>query len=157
MKSEHFEAVSEELLGLTYDDVASFDDETLNGEGAAYYEQSQIMDAVVFRNRLSGRVGNFVEAHQVRVTTHGRELSCRCTCNSGKNICIHSMALLYAWVNDGEDFMNLSRVLEQIGDWSADRVREVVVNILQQQPHLAVRFLQKNIPEWDEIEPDPLI
>ncbi|MDZ7315756.1 MAG: SWIM zinc finger family protein [candidate division KSB1 bacterium] len=143
------------LATLTHEDVVSFDNELLNGEGISYYENSQVLDAVVYRNHLSGRVGNFLEVHHVRIVSHGRELTCHCTCRSRKNICVHSMALLYAWANDGQDFTNLSDVLAQIHDWDSVRLREIVINILQKQPHLAGDFLKKHIPDWDEIDPDP--
>lgn len=155
LKADH--AVAVELLNLTFDDIASFDDETANGEGEAYYEQSQVIDAVVYRNKLFARVGNYFESHRVRVTMHGQELTARCTCDSDNRFCIHAITLLYAWVNDAPDFMNLSEVLTEIAEMDKARIMEIVVNILQQQPHLAGEFLKKIKPDWDEIDPEPFV
>ena len=155
LKSDH--AVADELLNLNLDDITAFDDETVNGEGEAYYEQSQIIDAVVYRNKLFARVGNYFESHRVRITMHGRELTVRCSCDDDKRFCVHAVALLYAWVNDAPDFMNLSDVLTEIAEMDKARIMEIVMNILQQQPHLAGEFLKKIKPDWDEIDPEPFI
>ncbi len=135
--------IADALSTLTFDDVVAFDNELLNGEGLSYYENSQVLDAVVYRNHLSGRVGNFLEVHHVRIVSHGQELSCHCSCRSRKNICVHSMALLYAWTNDGQDFTNLSDILAEIHDWDSSRLREIVIHILQRQPHLAGGIFKK--------------
>lgn len=146
-----------ELKNLLFDEVANFDDETVSGEGLAYYESAQIFDAVVFHNKLSARVGNYFESRQVRVEMHGKEITSFCTCEDGKQMCIHAVALLYAWVNDAADFMDLETVLLDIGKLEKARLVEIVKNILQQQPHLAHLFLQNEKPDWDEIDADPLI
>lgn len=156
MASEENTMVAEELLSFKFDDVVVFDEEAAENEALPYYEQAQILDAVVFRNKLSARIGNYFESNRVRLAIHGKELSSRCTCDSEKQICIHALVLLYAWVNDAQDFMNLADVLAEIETLEKSRVIEIVANILQQQPHLAGDFLQKNKPDWDEIDPDPL-
>jgi hypothetical protein len=156
MISEKKISIAEELLNLNYDDIVVFDEAAAENEALPYYEQSQILDAVVFRNKLSARVGNFFESNRVRLAMHGKELSSRCTCDSEKQVCIHAVVLLYAWVNDAQDFMNLADVLAEIETLEKSRVIEIVANILQQQPHLAGDFLQKNKPDWDEIDPNPL-
>jgi uncharacterized Zn finger protein len=154
MINEEKTTVAEELLNLKYNDIVVFDEAAAENEALPYYEQSQILDAVVFRNKLSARVGNYFESNRVRLAMHGKELSSRCTCDSEKQICIHAVALLYAWVNDAQDFMNLADVLAEIEMLEKSRVIEIVANILQQQPHLANDFLQKNKPDWDEIDQD---
>jgi len=147
---------SQELQKLDYNQVAAFDEEATRGEALAYYDSSQIENAVVFRNKISGRVGNYFENYQVKVIVNGPEISSTCECQNERKICLHAIALLYGWVNDSQDFVNIDEVLRDIEKMDKKQLLEIVANILQQAPHLAPVFLKKKIPDWDEIDPDPV-
>lgn len=157
MLIENDSSISIELRNLGYPEIAAFDEEATHGEALGYYENSQIQDAVVFRNKLSGRVGNFFESFDVRLAIHGNEIACSCTCDSERKICMHAISLLYAWVNDGSDFTNLTHVISELENVEKSRLLEIVSNILQQQPHMAQQFLQKKNMDWDEIDRDPTL
>ena len=79
------------LQELGYDQIAAFDEEAAQGEALAYYDNSQIENAVVFRNKISGRVGNYFENYQVKVVVTGNEISSSCECDNerkaGHRIC----------------------------------------------------------------------
>jgi hypothetical protein len=155
MPLENDVTISTELKNLGYEQIAAFDEEVTAGEALAFYENSQIEDAVVYQNKISGRVGNFIENYDVRLTVHGNEIINSCTCESDRKICLHAIALLYAWVNDAADFMNLSRVLADIEKMEKSRLMEIVANIIRKQPHMADIFLARKKPDWDEIESEP--
>ncbi|MBN1481368.1 hypothetical protein EH223_03250 [candidate division KSB1 bacterium] len=155
MPLENDATIAAELKSLGYRNIAAFDEEATGGEAWAYYENSQIENAVVYRNKISGRVGNFFEKYDVRLTLHGQEISSTCTCGSGQHICRHAITLLYGWVNDAADFVNLEDVLIDIAKLDKAHLLNIVANIIQQQPHMADIFLARKKLDWDEIDPEP--
>jgi len=146
---------AKELQQLDYNQVAAFDEEATRGEALAFYDNCQIENAVVYRNKISGRVGNYIENYQVKVVVYGPEISSTCECDNERKICQHAIALLYGWVNDSEDFLNIDKVLCDIEKLDKKQLLEIVVNVLQHAPHLAPAFLKQKTLDWDEIELDP--
>ncbi|MBN1465898.1 SWIM zinc finger family protein [candidate division KSB1 bacterium] len=154
MPLEDDDTVAVELKNLDYAQIAAFDQEAADGEALLFYENSQIENAVVYRNKLSGRIGNFFENYDVRIELHGKEITNSCTCSSERKICLHAIALLYGWINDADDFMNLSHVLADIEKIAKSQLMDIVTNILQRQPHMAALFLARKKLDWDEIDID---
>jgi len=146
--------IVEELSSLTLWDVESLDKNATSGKTQEFYENSQITSAIVYHNRISGVVGNFVERHQVEITVHQKELASSCTCSKSRRICKHAVALLYAWVNDGNDFTNVEVALQHIRKLKKEELLEIVTNIIRQNPAAIELFLAKNKPDWDEIDLD---
>ncbi len=155
MPLEQNDTIVDELKNLGYEQVSAFDAEAADGEALSYYENSQVENAVVYRNKLSGRVGNFFEKYDVRLAMHGQEISSTCTCDKAPDICMHAIALLYAWVSDAPDFLNISDVLVDLEQMEKSKLLEIVANIIQQQPHMADVFLARKKLDWDEIDLDP--
>lgn len=145
-----------ELRNIELSDVQTLDRNATSGKTQDYYENSQISSAVVYRNRISGVVGNFVEMHQVEITLHENELAASCTCSNSRSVCKHAVALLYAWVNDGMEFTNVEQALHQIKKLKKEQLIDIVTNIIRQNPSAIELFLAKDKPDWDEIDLDPL-
>ncbi len=146
--------INHELEELNCEHVAILDEETTEGAGWSAYESSQVIDATVYQNRLSGRVGNMVEQFEVQVAFREHEIATSCTCNSERKVCVHAVSLLYAWVNDREDFIDVADVLEELKTFDKVRLYEIIFNIIQANPHLVERFLKRPQKEWDEIDPN---
>ena len=155
MHRESKNKYSKELHRLDYNQIAAFDAEVTSGEALAFYNNSQIENAVVYRNKISGRVGNFIENYQVKVVVHDLEISSTCECDNERKICLHAIALLYGWVNDYQDFLNIDDVLRDVERMDKKQLLGIVANILQHAPHLAPAFLKKDPLDWNEIDPDP--
>ena len=149
------DAVSDELLNLDLASVEIFDRDITDGRGREYYESSEITRATVFRNKLSGTVGTFVQGYQVDISLHGNEIAAICSCNTNRKICIHAIALLYSWIFDGDDFLNISTVLQQIETLEKSSLVLIIKNIIRQYPGLADVFLARDKAEWYEIDPEP--
>jgi hypothetical protein len=154
MASDERDRISVDLSELSYSQVRDLDKNAADGKALEYYESAQINGASVYRNKISGRVGNFFEEFVVELTVHGKEISSSCTCSQSREICRHAVALLYAWVNDGGDFMNIGRVLDEIETMDKIRLVEIISNIIRVNPRFADVFLAKHNPEWDEIDMD---
>lgn len=147
--------IDEELSSLNIADVESLDANATSGKSQEFYQNSQITSAMVYHNRISGVVGNFVERHQIEISVHQKELASSCTCSKSRRICKHAVALLYAWVNDGKDFTNVELALQHIRKLKKEQLLEIVTNIIRQNPAAIELFMAKNEPDWDEIELDP--
>ena len=155
MPLKEYPPIDAGLLELGYEQIAAFDEEATRGEALAFYENSQIENAVVLRNKISGSVGNYFENFQVKVVVAGNEISSTCECDNERKICRHAISLLYAWVNDAQDFLNIADVLREIEKMDRQRLVDVVGNIIQHEPHMAQVFLKKKEIDWDEIDPEP--
>jgi len=151
------DSISSLLKNLTFEQVQALDREVTNGQAFRYYENSQVSKATVYRNKISGMVGNFAERYEVHVTVHEQEISGSCTCGRSLKVCKHVVALLYSWVNDGGDFLDVGQALKKIKDMDRDRILEVVSNIIRHDPQYIDLFFAKNTQDWDEIDQDPFI
>ncbi len=140
------------LQSLTLDQVTALDREAVNGNGLSYYETALITRSAVFHNKISARVGNYVENHDVRITFHEQEFAGSCTCQKSRKICKHIVALLYAWLNDSEEFLDVDKALQEVKKMDKSRLLEIIENILRQNPEYAELFLSRQAPEWDEID-----
>ena len=153
--SHHNDKIADGLKSLSLSQVEALDRNALNGKARDYYENSQITSATVFRNRISGYVGNYFESHQVEIIFHENEISSSCTCSKARRVCKHMVALLYSWVNEGMDFLNVDEALEQIKEMDREHLIDVITNIIRQNPSSVDLFLAKPNPSWDEIELEP--
>jgi uncharacterized Zn finger protein len=142
--------IVKDQLDLRFDQVEELDREVSEGQGLAYYESVQISRANVYRNTLSGRVGDLAEYYDVRITVHRQQISGTCSCGESREICRHILALLYSWVQDGKDFIDIGEKIAQLQHFDHDRLIEVISNILRFNPGLLDLFFEKDRSDWDE-------
>ncbi|HNS72220.1 MAG TPA: SWIM zinc finger domain-containing protein [bacterium] len=145
--------IDPKLQNLQLDEVETLDRETTGGKGLAYYESVLISRPTVFHNHLSGSVGNYVENFDVRITFHEHEIAGTCSCQRSRKICKHILALLYSWVNDAEEFLDVEEVLVTVRAMKKEELLGIVENIIRQNSGYADLFLKKPQLDWDEIEP----
>ncbi len=144
--------IAPDLQNLQVNQVEALDRETTGGKGIAYYETALISRPAVFHNHISGRVGNYVENYDVRITFHENEIAGSCPCQRSRKICKHIIALLYSWVNDGEEFLDVEDVLIEVRAMKKKELLIIVENIIRQNSEYADLFLKRQPPDWDEIE-----
>ena len=77
-----------------------------------------------------------------------------CSCGHSRKLCVHGISLLYAWVNDGDDFVDVGNKLREIEKMTKDELLKVVLNIVRINPNLIELFLMKNTEDWDELDID---
>ncbi|HPG38112.1 MAG TPA: SWIM zinc finger family protein [bacterium] len=145
-----------ELQSLTFQQVEAYDRDVTNGETRLYYENCEVTRPTVFRNKLSGRVGNILKGFDVEITVHGQEFVTSCTCNKTRRTCKHAVALLYSWIYDGQDFLDIGKALKEIENLDKEQLLHIVQNIIRYNPGLIDIFLAKEKPDWDEIDADTL-
>lgn len=140
--------VALKLLKLTENEVGILDQESTNGEGWEFYCSGYISKPVVFKNKIFGRVKDLFEDFEVEVEFDRHEIMSSCTCSRSGVICKHVIALLYSWVYDKDAFYDIGRSLELVVNMDRDRLLEIVVRILQDDPQKMDYFLQ---PTEDDI------
>lgn len=140
------------LEKLTFEQVSTLDHGTMGGKGRDYYESAMVSRATFFHNHVSGRVGNYVEFHDVHVTFHENEIASSCSCRQSRKICKHIIALLYAWADDRNDFLSVEQVLLRVKKMNKERLLEIVEHIICHNPEFADIFLANKVSDWDEIE-----
>lgn len=141
-----------ELQNLDLEQVNSLDRDAIGGKGLAYYENALISRPTVFHNHISGRVGNYLENFDVRITFHQDEIAGSCPCQRARKICKHIVALLYCWVNDRDEFLDIEEVLVKVRGMKKEELVRIVTNILRQNSEYAELFLSNTQPDWDEID-----
>jgi len=127
-------SVSPHLLNLTISQVVQLDQEATGGEGWQYYSNGHIMKATVFQNKLSGRVLDSSHIYFVEIKANARELLAYCNCNTNGYLCKHIVALLYSWVNDREDFIDVGKSLKKLENLDKKALIEIIGRMLLNDP-----------------------
>ncbi len=141
------------LKRMTIEEVSSLDQQIMDGRGLEYYETAMVTNAAFYLNKIFGNVGNVLESFHVHITFHENEVACSCSCSRRRKICKHIIALLYAWINDRNEFMDVEKMLVRIREMDKAALLQVVENIIQHHPEFTEQFFAKRIADWDEIEP----
>ncbi len=118
------------LYDIDESHLATLDQEATNGEAWQLYCDSYITRPTVFQNKISGRFKNFSEDQLVEVEIEEKQITTFCsTCRSGE-ICIHAVALLYAWVHDSDAFANVAESLRQLEDMDKEELIRIIARML---------------------------
>lgn len=106
--------ISPMLANITQRQITILDQENTNGEGWDYYCNGQVIHAIVSKNEISGIIREYLEDFKVQIKANEHEISCSCSCDSENVICKHIVALLYSWVYDQNEFINLDNFMHQL-------------------------------------------
>ncbi len=130
------------FIKITERQIALLDQENTNGEGWNFYCTGQIVHASVFNDEISGIVRDFSENNQVNIKFREHEIECSCSCSSKRVICKHVIALLYSWINDREEFINIATFMDHLKTLKKDRLIEILKELLIDNPR-NFRFFRK--------------
>lgn len=139
--------ISSALKAITENQIGRIDQENLNGEGWEYYCNGQIVHAAVLKNKISGAVREYLEEFQVTIQIDEHEIMTSCSCGTRNGICKHIVALLYSWINDQQDFVNIGSLVERLHDFEKQDLINLIQRIIENDP-LNARFFDKQ--EYDE-------
>lgn len=153
-KEENFPYVSPMLSQLSSKQIALLDQDENDGEGWDFYSNGQVMNATVFNDEISGIVREFVKDYKVKVKVNEHEVSCSCSCDSEKVVCNHVIALLYSWVYDQEEFINLGVIIKQLASLDKNVLVSVVERFLIDDPQNVKFFERQSDLEYNTVEID---
>jgi uncharacterized Zn finger protein len=92
---------------------------------------------------MSGMVQDAVDEYFAEVRADRDELVAGCTCRSHGGICKHAIALLYGWVNDNEDFLNVADTLARLRQRDKEDILAILGRILMFDPRNASLLEEK--------------
>jgi len=135
-------SISPLLENISQQQVVVMDQDNTDGEGWDYYCNGQVVHAVVFKNEISGIVREYLDDYKVQIRADEFEISCMCTCDSENVICKHVVALLYSWVNDKSDFINLQNFIEELEIMDKESLIKAVEQFIADDPR-NIKFFEK--------------
>jgi uncharacterized Zn finger protein len=139
--------ISSALKAITEKQIGIIDQENLNGEGWEYYCNGQIVHAAVLKNKISGATREFLEEFQVTIQMDEHEIMTSCSCGTRNGVCKHVVALLYSWINDQQDFVNIGTLVERLHDFEKQDLINLLQRIIENDP-VNARFLDRQ--DYDE-------
>ena len=148
-------AITSELKNINERQITFLDQENTNGESWEYYCTGQIVKAVVHCNGISGTIREYLEEFNVEITVDEHEIISTCSCGLNDPVCKHVISLLYSWVNDREDFINIGNLVKRLYDMDKQELIEVMERIFQNDPAKA-RFIKKNDFDEDDFDENGL-
>jgi len=122
------------LTNITQKQVAILDHDNTNGEGWDYYCNGQVIHAIVSKNEISGIIREYLEDFKVEIKVNEFEISCTCSCDSKNVICRHIVALLYSWVFDKSEFINLNKFLNQLENMDKEKLIKAIERFIINDP-----------------------
>lgn len=131
--------IAPELKEINERQVGILDQENTDGEGWDYYCNGQIIRAAVFGNRITGTVREYIEEFNVEIRVDHHEITTSCTCGTRQGVCKHIIALLYSWINDKEDFINIGDQIKKLYNMDKQELIDVIERIIHNDP-INVRF-----------------
>jgi uncharacterized Zn finger protein len=140
------------LNTITSEQVIHLDQDNTNGDGWTYYCNGQILCANVFKDEISGVIHEFVEDFSARVKVDDYSLTCSCSCSSDGVVCKHIVALLYSWVYDRQEFVDLNSVIENLHNIDKESIIKMIERFLVDDPRNLEIF--KKTKELEDIEVD---
>ena len=146
-------SISANLDNITERQIALLDQENTDGTGWDYYCNGRITQAIVFNNRISGVIKELAEEFYVEITAHESEISSNCSCGFREGICNHVVALLYSWVSDRADFVNIGTLIGQLHKIEKQELIEIIERILENDPAKA-RLINRVENETDHLDND---
>ena len=148
MMSQKYDT-SKFLYDINESHVATLDEEATNGEARQLYCDSYITRPTVFLNKISGRFKNFSEDQLVEVEVEEKQITTFCsTCRSGE-ICVHAVALLYAWVDDSDAFADVAESLRQLEDMDKSELIQIIAQMLLKDSNNIDLVSEKTIEDDD--------
>lgn len=127
-------SISSALNNITERQIALLDQENTDGLGWDYYCNGRITQPTVLNDRISGLIKELGEVFQVEITAHENEISSKCSCGIRDGVCNHVVALLYSWVNDRADFINIGTLIGRLQHKDKSELIELIERIFANDP-----------------------
>ncbi|MFX1412167.1 MAG: SWIM zinc finger domain-containing protein [Promethearchaeota archaeon] len=107
-------------------------------------------------NRITGTVREFTEEFDVIIRVDHHEITTSCTCGTRQGVCKHIVALLYSWIHDKQDFINIGDQIKKLHSMEKHELIDVIERIIQNDP-INVRFFSDYELDFDGLDVEGLI
>jgi uncharacterized Zn finger protein len=153
---EDLYTIAPELREINERQIGILDQENTDGEGWDYYCNGQIVRAAVLGNRISGTIREYTEEFDVVIRVDLHEVTTSCTCGTKQGVCKHIVALLYSWIHDKEDFINIGDQIKKLHNMEKQQLIDVIERIVQNDP-INVRFFSDYSLDFNELDVERLM
>ena len=153
---EDLYTIAPELREINERQIGILDQENTDGEGWDYYCNGQIVRAAVLGNRISGTIREYTEEFDVVIRVDLHEVTTSCTCGTKQGVCKHIVALLYSWIHDKEDFINIGDQIKKLHNMEKQQLIDVIERIVQNDP-INVRFFSDYSLDFNELDIERLM
>ena len=153
---EDLYTIAPELREINERQIGILDQENTDGEGWNYYCNGQIVRAAVLGNRISGTIREYTEEFDVVIRVDLHEVTTSCTCGTKQGVCKHIVALLYSWIHDKEDFINIGDQIKKLHNMEKQQLIDVIERIVQNDP-INVRFFSDYSLDFNELDVERLM
>jgi hypothetical protein len=153
---EDLYTIAPELREINEHQIGILDQESTDGEGWNYYCNGQIVRAAVLGNRISGTIREYTEEFDVVIRVDLHEVTTSCTCGTKQGVCKHIVALLYSWIHDKEDFINIGDQIKKLHNMEKQQLIDVIERIVQNDP-INVRFFSDYSLDFNELDVERLM
>ena len=153
---EDLYTIAPELREINERQIGILDQESTDGEGWNYYCNGQIVRAAVLGNRISGTIREYTEEFDVVIRVDLHEVTTSCTCGTKQGVCKHIVALLYSWIHDKEDFINIGDQIKKLHNMEKQQLIDVIERIVQNDP-INVRFFSDYSLDFNELDIERLM
>jgi len=154
--SEDSYKIAHDLEDINERQVGILDQENTDGEGWEYYCNGQIVRAAVLGNRITGTVREYTDEFNVEIRVNSHEITTYCTCGTRQGVCKHIVALLYSWINDKDDFVNIGDQIKRLHQMEKQELIDVIERIIQNDP-INVRFFHDSSVDGDGVDMEGLV
>ena len=154
--SEDSYMIAPELRDINERQIGILDQENTDGEGWDYYCNGQIIRAAVLGNRITGTVREFTEEFDVVIRVDHHEITTSCSCGTRQGVCKHIVALLYSWIHDKSDFINIGDQIKKLHNMEKQELIDVIERIIQNDP-INVRFFVDYELDYDGLDLEDLM
>jgi len=154
--SQELYEIAPELKEINERQVGILDQENTDGQGWDYYCNGQIIRAAVLGNRITGTIREYLEEFNVELRVDHHEITTSCTCGTRKGVCKHIVALLYSWIHDKEDFINIGDQIKKLYGMDKQELIDVIERIVQNDP-INVRFFSGYSYDEDGLDVEGLM
>lgn len=148
--------IAPELVAITERQIGILDQENTNGEGWDYYCNGQIIRAAVWGNRITGTVREYTDEFDVLIRVDQYEITTSCSCGTRQGVCKHIVALLYCWIHDKADFINIGDQIKKLQNMEKQQLIDVIVRIIQNNP-INIRFFSDYELDFDGLDVEGLM
>ena len=148
--------IASELKDINERQIGILDQESTNGEGWDYYCNGQIIRAAVLGDRITGTVREYADEFNVVIRVEHHEITTSCSCGTRQGVCKHIVALLYSWIHDKDDFINIGDHLKRLQNMEKQELIDVIERIIQNDP-INVKFFSDYSLELDGLDIEGLI
>jgi hypothetical protein len=123
--------------GLDIETLKHIGKEETNAQARALVQARRVQNGLHFPNRLVATVKD-EDTFQVEVRIQDDQISYVCSCPQveGGEVCVHVLALLWAWVEEPGRFLNQAELKDRLKKYSKKELVDIILEMAERVPEV---------------------